>query len=115
MEFLTIALSADASGRETLFRSASTAGKSDDSELRLALLRSVPGHSGYDPVAARSQLNSLASRAGVTPEIAAVARLRLAQGDQEAAQAAEIAQLKQRLARVVEIEKRQGSLKENGK
>jgi hypothetical protein len=114
MKFLTVAYEADPMARESLWRTAATAGKSADTDLRVALLQSLPGHSGYDPLAARERLQQLASKPSVPPEIGAVARLRLAHLEQDAALAAEVAQLKQRLARVVEIEKRLNG-KENGK
>lgn len=107
VRFLTAALEADSSAREALWKMAATSGKSDDSDLRVALLQSIPGHPAYDPVAARDRLQQLVARPTASASVVAVARLRLAQTQQDAATAAEIAQLKQRLARVVEIEKRQ--------
>jgi hypothetical protein len=109
--FLAMALEADAGAREALWKSAAAARASDDAALRVALLQSLPGHSGYDPAAAHDALQRLAARA-TAPQVAAVARMRLASVDQDAAMTAEIAQLRQRLARVVEIEKR---MKESGK
>ena len=114
IQYLTIALEADPGAREALWKTAGTAGKSDEAELRVALLQSVPGHSGYDPVAAHDSLERIAARPAAPEAITTVARLRLAQVDQDAAMAAEITQLKQRLARVVEIEKRMNG-KERGK
>ena len=77
--FLTQALDADAKGREALWRYHAASGKSDDAQLRTALLQSLPNHSGYDPAAARERLDALASKNPASIDVASVARLRLAQ------------------------------------
>jgi len=103
--FLTQALSADAKGRESLWRY-NAGGKSDDAQLRAALLQSLPNHSGYDPVAAREHLDALASKNPASIDVASVARLRLAQMGDDAECRSEVAELQRRLARVVDIERR---------
>lgn len=104
--FLAEALATDARGRETLWRSMEGAGSSDDARLRVALLQSLPDHSGYDPAAARARLDALAARNPASPEVAAIARLRLAQMGETAECRNEANELRQRLARVVDIERR---------
>jgi len=108
LTFLSQALDADARTRETLWRDfgARATGGSDDALLRVALLQSLPNHSGYDAAAARVRLDALASRNPVSVQVAAMARLRLAEMGDSAECRDEVAQLKQRLARVVEIERR---------
>lgn len=112
IDFLTRALAADAQTRETWWRNAPPAKQSQGAALDRALLQSVPGHSGYDPMAAESALNSLINEQ-MPSDMEAVARLRLAELKTERHAAAECrqenAQLKQRLSRVVEIERKLNS------
>jgi hypothetical protein len=74
--------------------------------LRVALLQSVPHHSGYDPARAREQLDALASRSPASRDVAMVARLRLAEMGETAACRSEATELRARLSRVVDIERR---------
>lgn len=104
--FLTRALDADAKGRETLWRSYGHGDTSDETQLRIALLQSVPGHAGYDPAAARARLDALAGQSPAPLEVAAVARLRLAEMNEMVECRNEATELKARLARVVDIERR---------
>lgn len=106
LEFLTQALEADGDAREQLWRETDGGDGSDDAQLRAALLQSLPDHSGYDPAAARARLDALAVKQQGSADVARVARLRLAQlsGDHDCHR--EVAELKQRLARVVDIERR---------
>lgn len=106
IEFLSQALQADPRGREALWRSLTGDDRSDDAELRVALMQSVPAHSGYDVAASRARLGALAAKNPASLEVASVARLRLSQLDEGNECRDEVAQLKQRLARVVEIERR---------
>lgn len=106
LEFLTQALEADTHAREQLWRQAGGGDGSDDAQLRAALLQSVPDHSGYDPVAARARLDALAVKQPGSVDVASVARLRLAQMDESSNLRREVTELKQRLARVVDIERR---------
>jgi hypothetical protein len=104
--YLTQALAADAGGREALWRGLPSGDDSPSAQLRVALLQSLPLHSGHDPAAARRRLDALASHAGAPHEVAAVARLRLAQMDEIAECRNEADELRQRLGRVVDIERR---------
>lgn len=106
LEFLSQALSADARAREALWKSSAGGADSDDAQLRIALLQSLPNHSGYDPAAARQRLQALAAKNPTSVEVASVARLRLAQLDDSEGCRAEVQELKQRLAKVVDIERR---------
>ena len=106
LAFLTRALDADAKGREALWRNYGHGDTSDDTQLRIALLQSVPGHAGYDPAAARMRLDALAAQSPAPLEVAAVARLRLAEMNETVECRNEATELKARLARVVDIERR---------
>lgn len=106
LAYLTQALAADARGREALWRGVDAADDSAAARLRLALLQSLPHHSGHDPVAARERLDALASGASAPPDVTAVARLRLAGMDEVAECRNEASELRQRLGRVVDIERR---------
>ena len=105
LEFLTQALEADGRAREQLWRQYEGSEDSDDARLRAALLQSLPDHSGYDPATARTRLDALAVKPG-SDDVASVARLRLAQLSDDNDCRREVAGLKQRLARVVDIERR---------
>ena len=106
IEFLAQALQADAHTRDVMWRALGEPERSDDWELRAALMQSVPGHSGHDAQAARARLDALAAKNPASLEVASVARLRLSQLDEGTECRDEVAQLKQRLARVVDIERR---------
>jgi len=104
--FLTQALEADPKAREALWRFHAGGDGSNDAQLRTALLQSLPNHSGYDAAAARRQLDALATGKPTSPDVASVARLRLAQLGESTECHSEVTELKQRLARVVDIERR---------
>ena len=106
LEFLTQALEADGHARARMWRLAEGGDGSDDAQLRAALLQSLPDHGGYDPAAARERLDALAVKPSGSTDVASVARLRLAQMDESSDLRREVAELKQRLARVVDIERR---------
>ena len=106
LAFLTRALDADPKGREALWRSYGHGDASDESQLRVALLQSVPGHSGYDPAAARVRLDALAGQNPAPVEVASVARLRLAEMNETVECRTDATELRARLARVVDIERR---------
>jgi len=106
LSFLTRALDADPRGREALWRSYGHGDASDDTQLRIALLQSVPHHSGYDPAAARVRLDALAGQSPASVDVAAVARLRLAEMGETVECRNEATELRARLARVVDIERR---------
>jgi len=106
LDFLAQALEADSRAREQLWRDYGAAAGDDDAQLRAALLQSLPDHSGYDADQARAHLDALAVKQAGSQEVASVARLRLAQMDESADLQREVVELKQRLARVVDIERR---------
>lgn len=105
LEFLLQALAADVEKREALWRA--TGGPeplTEDAALRKAVLRTVPGHSGYDPVLAERELQTVLSRTS-SREIAPVARLRLEELRALQTCRAEVDSLKKRLAKVADIER----------
>lgn len=114
LDYLLEARGRDDAGRELLWQQAAAGRGGGDaaSELRLALLQSLEGHSGYAPAAAERRLRSL--RAAKPPaEIDAVARLRLSELQEyrhwrgEADRAGrELERLKDQLARLIAIERR---------
>jgi hypothetical protein len=112
LDFFARALSADPQKRESMWRDASRASRSQGAALDRALLQSVPGHSGYDPNAAESAFQALIDD-GPPAAVDSVARMRLAQLRAESRAVAECrqenAQLKQRLTRVVDIERKLNS------
>ncbi len=114
VDFLSRALVADGSARESMWRNTQPGKRSQDAQLRRALMQSVPGHSGYDPGAGEAALQLLLNE-DPPSDIIAVARMRLAQLRTELRGAAEcrqeVGQLKQRLSRVVNIERK---LNQNG-
>lgn len=115
LDLLTRALAADAPAREAMWRAAPAAQGPAGAQLGRALLQSVPGHSGSDPAAAEKSLQAILER-DPPADVAAVARLRLAQLRTELRGAAdcrqEVAALRQRLAQVVDIER---NLNSNGR
>jgi hypothetical protein len=106
LAFLSQALEADPRAREALWRGLAGGEPTEDRQLRIALLQSLPHHSGYDPAAARAQLDVLATRKPASREVTAIARLRLAELDESAECRTETTELRARLARVVDIERR---------
>ena len=106
LAFLTQALEADGRAREQLWHRYEGGDGSDEAQLRAALVQSLPDHGGYDPAAARARLDALAVKQPGSVDVASVARLRLAQMDESSDLRREVAELKQRLARVVDIERR---------
>lgn len=98
--------------REALWRSVRHRQDSNDTALKIALLQSLPGHSGFDPDTARRRLAAISySR---NSEDAALARVRLTEiGNGGAAEdcRSEVRDLQQRLDKIVDIER---SLDKNG-
>jgi hypothetical protein len=105
LEFLLQALAADAAKRETFWRATSGEPLTEDAALRKALLRTVPGHSGYDPVLAERELQAVLAREP-SREIAPVARLRLEELRSLHSCRIEVDSLKKRLAKVADIERK---------
>lgn len=105
LEYLIQALGSSASSRESLWQAAQAEPASDVARLHRALLRTVPGHSGYDLAAAETEFQELLSKSP-SDDIAPVARARLE--DLRAAHGCrqEVESLKRRLSKVADIEKR---------
>lgn len=105
LEFLMRAQTAEASEREALWKAALNAGSGQEAMLRRALLRTVSGHSGYDPAAAESELQGLLAQSPPA-EIGSVVRARLEDLRVMNACRHEVEGLKRRLSKVADIEKR---------
>jgi hypothetical protein len=107
LEFLDRALTASASTREAMWRQTQAATRNQDTQLRLALMQSVPDHSGYDPAAAQRGLRGVLAQ-DPPADLAAVARVRLDElrSVSQANQCVgENQELRRRLAEVVNIER----------
>src|ERR1700739_1456608 len=59
LEFLDRALSGGPAAREAMWRDTVSSSRNQETQLRLALLQSVPDHSGSDPAAAQRALRLL--------------------------------------------------------
>ena len=101
LEFWDQAVSGSEVQRELMWRDAQERGV----EWRLALLQSVPGYRRYDPVAARRGLQAAIDAFG-RDDIAAVARLVIADMQADRACEQRTLELKQRLMKVIAIEER---------
>jgi hypothetical protein len=105
LEFLDRALSGGPATREAMWRDTVAGGHaSQEAQLRLALLESVPEHSGSDPAAAQRALRGLLAQSP-PQDIAAVARLRLDELKSNNQCVGETQELRRRLAQVVNIER----------
>jgi hypothetical protein len=112
LDFLDRAMNGGSATREAMWRDTAAGGRgTQEAQLRLALLQSVPDHSGSDPAAAQRALRALLAQAP-PPDIAAVARVRLDelhahQDDLKASSqcVGETQELRRRLAQVVNIER----------
>ena len=105
LDYLVRALAAEPAQREQIWQVAQQEGGGDVAALHRALLRSVAGHGGYDPAAAESELQALLAKKP-NDEIAAVARVRLEDLRVANACRREVENLKRRLSKVADIEKR---------
>jgi len=105
LDYLARALTSEQSEKEKLWQAAMQAPTGEEATLHRALLRSVAGHSGYDPAAAEVELQALLAQSP-SADVATVARARLE--DLRAANACrhEVEVLKRRLSKVADIEKR---------
>lgn len=98
--------------REALWRSVRHQQDASDAPLKRALLQSLPGHSGYDPDTARRRLSAISY--SKNSEDAALARIRLSEISNGSASddcRSEVHELRQRLDKIVDIER---SLDRNG-
>lgn len=105
LEYLVRALTADPQQKEAMWQDAIKEPPGDQAALHRALLRTVPGHSGYDLAAAEAELQNILSHSP-SADVAPVARarledLRLASGCRQ-----EVEGLKRRLSKVADIERR---------
>jgi hypothetical protein len=105
LEFLDRAMSGGPAAREAMWRDAVAGGRStQEAQLRLALLQSVPDHSGADASAAQRNLRALLAQ-DPPPDLAAVARVRLDELKVTSQCVGETQELRRRLAQVVDIER----------
>lgn len=104
VEFWTRAVAADAAGRESLWQSLRGEAHGTDIDLRRGLLLSLPNHSGYDPAAAEGRLRAALAQPS-SPMAAALARMRLTELRDGGQCQAEVRDLRERLAKVVDIER----------
>jgi hypothetical protein len=104
LEFLDKALNASPGGREAMLRDVQASDRTQNNQLRLALMQSVPEYSGYDPAAAQHGLRALLAQ-NPSEDIAAVARVRLSEIKANSQCVGETQELRRRLAQVVDIER----------
>lgn len=105
LEYFAEAIAAEPSRRERLWQSALQEPPGPDAALHRALLRTVAGHSGYDPAAGETELHALLAQKPPR-DVAAVARARLEDLRAINACRTEAESLKRRLSKVADIEKR---------
>lgn len=103
--YLVRALNADNTDREEMWQDALQEKPGELAALHHALLRTVPGHSGWDPVQGESELQALLATSP-SYHVGPVARARLADLRTLNAYRHEVDRLKQRLSQVADIEKR---------
>jgi hypothetical protein len=103
--YLVRALNSDNEEREDLWRDASREPPGEVATLHRALLRTVPGHSGWDLAAGESELQGLLAQSP-SYHVAPVVRARLEDLRTINAYRHEVDQLKRRLSKVADIEKR---------
>lgn len=94
------AVDADAARRSALIGEA----KRSKSAWKLAMLRSLPGSLMRDAEDSRNELRSLL-RQGLSEDEAALTRLRIAELEHAQACDADVSELRERLSRIVEIER----------
>lgn len=114
MEFLVRALTAETAGRESMWQSALREPAGEVASLHRALLRSVPNHAGYDVAAAEAELQALLAKSP-SADIAPVARARLEDLRAAAGCRYEVDDLKRRLSKVADIERRLNRERRDGK
>ncbi|MDR3416058.1 MAG: hypothetical protein P4L83_07720 [Nevskia sp.] len=104
LQFLAQAMEGGASVRQAMWRQVQAAPRGTDSNLRLALLQSVPDHANYDPLAAQRSLRAVLAQNPPEP-VAALARVRLDELRSSTQCLGETQDLRRRLSQVVEIER----------
>lgn len=105
LELLMRALAAEPAARETMWQAVQREAPGPQATLRRALLRTVPGHAGYDLAAAEIELQGLLAQSPA-PDVAPVARARLEDLRASSACHQEVESLRKRLSKVADIEKR---------
>jgi len=105
LEYLARALAAEPSQRERLWQGAQQEPTGEEASLHRALLRTVAGHSGYDLAAAETELQGLLAQ-NPSADVGSVARARLEDLRVATACRLEVENLKRRLSKVADIEKR---------
>lgn len=105
LELLARALGAEPAQREEMWAAVQREAPGPRAALHRALLRTVAGHSGYDPGAAEIELQGVLA-ASPPPDVAPVARARLEDLRVSNACRHEAETLKKRLSKVADIEKR---------
>jgi hypothetical protein len=104
-DYLMRALTSDANGREAMWQAAEHETAGELASLHRALLRSIPGTTLYDPVAAEAALQELVSTKP-SADVALVARARIEDLHALNACRGDVENLKRRLSKVADIEKR---------
>lgn len=113
LAFMARAAAASPAARESIWRSLRNPNTDPDYAAKVALMQSLPSHSGYDPATAQRRLRAVAAREPNT-QAGMVARIRVAEIGEHGAREAEISNLQQRLAKIVDIERsldRDGTVK----
>ncbi len=104
LEFLGRAENGDPSEYAALWKETLAAPRSQERSLRIALLQSIPGHTGYDPADAQRKLRSLIAQ-NPPAGMAAVVRMRLDELNSREQCLAQTRELQHRLTEVVDIER----------
>lgn len=107
LQVLTAIITGDSERRQQLWFIHGHRNEPAHERLYTAVLRSVPGHKGFNPVLADQELQQLAEGLE-SPDLAQLARTHLHFLRKEQALSAEVRLLKQRLNRIVEIERAMG-------
>lgn len=105
LEYFAQAIAAEPSRREQLWQAALQEPAGPHAALHRAMLRTVAGHSGYDPAAGETELHALLAH-NPPRDVTAVARARLEDLRAINACRTEVESLKRRLSKVADIEKR---------
>ncbi|MBL6750934.1 MAG: hypothetical protein ISP90_10455 [Nevskia sp.] len=103
-EFLGRAMEQSPAAREATWRATLAGRPGIETSLRVALLQSVPEHSGYDPAAAQRGLRALLAQ-NPPEDVAAVARVRLGELRLRSQCENESLELRRRLSKVAQIER----------
>lgn len=109
LDFIAQMTAASPAAREDQWQALHTSNDSSNStELRLGLMQSIPDHSGYDPAAAKRRLKTFLTHRP-SPDLAAVARMRIEEIDSSNTCHDDLSALRKRMTQMVEIERRQST------